>query len=131
MEGGLLLDQVIWLRAYKRCRVRRSRSILIEALDFGDFTGKRLDEMVFWHHFGGMNITLKEVPADLHARIKEAADQSGRSINRQIIFILEKTLFPVKSSREDLLARIRKRRGRMGGMIDDQFMQSAIEGDRS
>jgi hypothetical protein len=37
----------------------------------------------------------------------------------------------VKSSREDLLARIRKRRGRMGGMIDDQFMQSAIEGDRS
>jgi hypothetical protein len=86
---------------------------------------------VFWHHFGGMNITLKEVPANLHARIKEAAAQSGRSINRQIIFTLEKTLFPVKSSREDLLARIRKRRGRMGGMIDDQFMQSAIEGDRS
>jgi plasmid stability protein len=43
-----------------------------------------------------MNITLKNVPERLHARLKEAASQNGRSINTEAIATLESQYLPRK-----------------------------------
>jgi plasmid stability protein len=43
-----------------------------------------------------MNITLKDVPKNLHARLKEAASRNGRSINTEAIAALEREYLPVR-----------------------------------
>ena len=78
-----------------------------------------------------MNVTLKEVPSELHERIKEAASRSGRSLNRQIIHALEASFTPQKASKEALATRIQQRRGRLGGFIDSTDIQTAIEEGRA
>jgi plasmid stability protein len=61
-------------------------------------------------------ITLKNVPDDLYARLKERAARSRRSINREAIVCLEQALPNVEVDREALLARIRARREAMTGI---------------
>lgn len=43
-----------------------------------------------------MNVTLKDVPKKLHAKLKEAARQNGRSINTEAIATLERHYLPVR-----------------------------------
>ncbi len=52
-------------------------------------------------------ITVKNIPADLYAQIKESAARHHRSINREIIAIIEKALVPQKASPDDLLVAAR------------------------
>ena len=78
-----------------------------------------------------MNITLKDVPPELHERIKEAAANSGRSLNRQIIFTLEASLGSRKTSKEELVLRIQQRRGRLGGFVDSADVTEGIQGGRT
>jgi len=77
-----------------------------------------------------MNITVKDVPSDLHKRLKSVADETGRSINKMIIFTLERALTPQKVDREALVRRIRSRRDRMEPILDDAGLQDAINVDR-
>ncbi len=37
-------------------------------------------------------LTLKDVPADLHRRLKKRAERNGRSLNREVIECLEASL---------------------------------------
>ena len=62
-----------------------------------------LDGEPFWNHNDSMNVTLKDVPPELHERIKEAAAHSGRSLNRQIIFTLEASLGSTKTPKDELV----------------------------
>ena len=78
-----------------------------------------------------MNVTLKDVPPELHERIKEAAANSGRSLNRQIIFTLEASLGSQKTSKEELVLRIQQRRGRLGGFVDSTDVTEGIQGGRA
>lgn len=73
-----------------------------------------------------MNITVKDVPADLHKRLKSVADETGRSLNKLILITLERALVPQKINRDELLRRIRTRRAGMDSILDDSGLGSAI-----
>ena len=77
-------------------------------------------------------ITLKNVPDDLHRRLKEQAARNHRSLNREAIRCLEEAV--VRAARETeettLLTRIRQRRDALatGGLwLTDEHLERAIE----
>ncbi len=86
--------------------------------------------MPFRIHYGCMNVTLKEFPPDLHARLKAIAESSGRSLNRQIIYTLNIATAPRKANDSDLLHRIKANRQRIDGRIDQDFLEQAISDGR-
>jgi len=77
-----------------------------------------------------MNITLKEVPPALHERLKALAEQTGRSLNREIIHTLESVILPTPVDRTELIARIRERREQIGGNLRPGDLERAIREDR-
>jgi len=77
-----------------------------------------------------MNITVKDVPQELHERLREAADQSGRSLNKLILFTLEQSFGPRKVDRRQLVGRIRDRREGMSTWLDDSTLGAAIKEGR-
>lgn len=78
-----------------------------------------------------MNVTLKDFPPDLHSRLKSLAEGSGRSLNRQIIHLLDVATSPRKADDSDLLHRIKANRRRIGGGIDRDFLEQAIADGRA
>jgi hypothetical protein len=76
------------------------------------------------------NITLKDVPDDLHERLRSAAELSGRSLNKLILTTLERSLGPRRIDRVDLLNRIRSRRATMNRVLDEAVLQEAIREGR-
>jgi hypothetical protein len=77
-----------------------------------------------------MNITVKDVPKELHERLRVVADETGRSLNKLILITLERALVPQKTDRKVLLQRIRGRREKMESILDDASLASAIKGGR-
>ena len=77
-----------------------------------------------------MNITLKDVPQDLHQRLRQAADQSGRSLNKLILYTLEQSLRPQRIDRRRLLSRIKQRRAGMDAWLEDDSLRAAIQEGR-
>jgi hypothetical protein len=77
-----------------------------------------------------MNITIKEVPKELHARLRAVADETGRSVNKLILVTLERALVPRKADRRELMQRIRSRRGSMDSILDETSLAKAIQGGR-
>lgn len=77
-----------------------------------------------------MNITVKDVPKDLHERLRSVADETGRSLNKLILVTLERALTPQKTDRDELLQRIQDRRATMGSVLDDEGLSGAIKGGR-
>lgn len=78
-----------------------------------------------------MNITVKDVPPGLHDQLRKAAEQSGRSLNKMILYTLERTLCSSKADRTELLKRIKRRRKMMSAWLEDEPLQKAIgEGRR-
>ena len=73
-----------------------------------------------------MNITIKEVPGELHEKLRKVADQSGRSLNKQILYTLEQSVTPRKRNRTELLNRIKARRDQMKVWLDDESLKKAI-----
>ena len=53
------------------------------------------------------NITLKNVPDEVHMRLREAAQAHHRSVNSQAIVCLEQVLLPHKASRDEALQQLR------------------------
>lgn len=78
-----------------------------------------------------MNVTLKEFPPELHSRLKQSAEENGRSLNRQIIHLLNRLTFPQKASETDLLKRIVTNREGMVGGIDQDFLDQAKKEGRA
>lgn len=73
-----------------------------------------------------MNITLKEVPPALHEKLKALAERTGRSLNREIIHVLESVILPTPVDRTELIARIRERREKIGGNLKPGDLEKAI-----
>ncbi len=59
------------------------------------------------------NLTLKGLPDELHERLKTAAAANHRSLNSEIIALLEAQLLPRRIPAEDRLAAIRAARARV------------------
>ena len=56
-----------------------------------------------WYHRIMANLTIKKIPDELVDRIKAAAEENGRSMNREIIESLESRYSPQPSA-EELIA---------------------------
>ncbi len=55
-------------------------------------------------------ITVKNIPDDLYARLKQVAHLNHRSINSEIIVCIERALINQRMSTEEILARARELR---------------------
>lgn len=56
------------------------------------------------------SLTLKGIPDDLYARLKETAELHRRSLNSEAISVLEAQLLPRKANMSDRIARARELR---------------------
>lgn len=56
-------------------------------------------------------LTLKNIPDDLHERLKRSAEMHRRSLNSEAIVCLETVLLPTKLTSSERLARARELRG--------------------
>lgn len=59
------------------------------------------------------NLTLKGVPDEVYQRLKETAAVNHRSLNSEIIALLEASVLPRRLSAQDHLSAIRATRGRL------------------
>lgn len=55
-------------------------------------------------------LTIRNVPPALHARLKRRAEEHRRSLNNEVIMLLEEAVGENRADREALFERIRKRR---------------------
>ncbi len=56
----------------------------------------------------GTNLTIKGMPEDLYGRLKMAAEINRRSVNSEVIHMLERNLRSTKMSPVELVGRIRR-----------------------
>jgi plasmid stability protein len=78
-------------------------------------------------------ITLKNVPDELHRRLKERAERHHRSLNREAIRCLEEAVADERIEEQALLARIRANRARMverGVWLTEESLLDATEEGR-
>ena len=69
------------------------------------------------------NITLKNVPEDVHRRLKEQAERHRRSMNSEAIWILERALCPTPRDADTVIAKAEA----LNREIDTEFDPSLIE----
>ncbi|MBM4220802.1 MAG: Arc family DNA-binding protein [Gammaproteobacteria bacterium] len=62
-----------------------------------------------------MTITLKNIPDDIYASLKSAAEANHRSLNSEVIACLERVLLPARISPEAHLAQARRIRDELKG----------------
>jgi plasmid stability protein len=72
------------------------------------------------------NITLKKIPAGLHEDIKASAVRHRRSINSEILALLEEGLHPRRRTADEILASARVVRENMKNVwLDDRKIDQA------
>ena len=64
------------------------------------------------------NLSLRDVPDYLYQQIKEIADQERRSVNQQIVVLLERSVQQLKRPKADVLERIDQRREAIATRVD-------------
>ena len=83
----------------------------------------------YYNHNGeptAMNFTVKNIPQDLFAKIKARAGRNRRSINSEIISILDAAVTTRPVNPDELLARARELRSRTHGfLLDQDFIDKA------
>ncbi len=71
-------------------------------------------------------ITIKNIPSELYSLIKKNAARNHRSINNEIISIIENTLLCQKTSPDDFLASARQLRTKTKGQhLNEEFINRA------
>jgi antitoxin FitA len=75
-------------------------------------------------------ITVKNVPSELYAHLKQAAELNRRSINSEIIVCIERSLKSRRVDPEAVLARARLLRERTAAHVvtDEEFTAAKTEG---
>ena len=63
------------------------------------------------------SLTIKNIPDELFDRLKSEATREHRSLNKQVIFCLEKTLYPPTVDAEKRLEQARQIRARTANVI--------------
>ena len=72
-----------------------------------------------------MNITLKDVPPALHRKLKQRAQRNRRSLNGEVLTILERVSDDRPWPDTELLERIREVRAEMTGEISEELLKAA------
>ena len=71
-------------------------------------------------------LTIKNLPEELHKRLKENAAQHRRSINSEILALLEEGLHPRRRTADEILASARVVRENMKNVwLDDRKIDQA------
>jgi plasmid stability protein len=80
------------------------------------------------NHFETMvSITIKDIPDEVHALLKERAKESGRSLNRYLVHSLKQMTQPTEVDRKELLNEIRSlRKGSSLRIESTEEVQRAI-----
>ena len=77
------------------------------------------------------NITIRNVPDDLHERLKERAAQNRRSLNAEILHALEQTVQVVREDPAAYLDRIRPLREKTTKLrLTDELLRKARDQGR-
>ncbi len=76
------------------------------------------------------NLSLKNVPADLHRKLKRRAREHHRSLNGEIIALLQEAAGPRRFDPEEAARRLRELRARYRGRppSDDEVAALRAEG---
>jgi plasmid stability protein len=74
------------------------------------------------------NITLKNVPDEVHQRLKEQAEQHRRSMNSEAIWILERALLPTRRDAETAIAEAQALNRKIGKTFPDIVNEAKKEG---
>lgn len=79
-----------------------------------------------WEDIMAINITLKNIPPELHKDLRESAARHRRSLNGEIIALLEERLKPRKRTPEEMLAVSRAlRKGMKGVWLTQEMIDQA------
>lgn len=71
-------------------------------------------------------LTIKNLPDNIYAALRQTAERHRRSINSEAIVRLERSLLPVKLGVEEELARIRELRSTLGDIyLTDEDLEIA------
>jgi plasmid stability protein len=74
-----------------------------------------------WLYNGAMaNVTIKDLPAQLHDRLKENAKMNRRSLNAEVITLLETAMEPRRVNVDEVLAAARAVRSQVKRELSDQ-----------
>jgi plasmid stability protein len=75
-----------------------------------------------WCHNGTImaNVTIKDLPTELHDRLKENAKMNRRSLNAEVITLLEAAVEPRRVNVDEVLAAARAVRSKVKRELTDQ-----------
>lgn len=71
------------------------------------------------------SVTLKNLPPELHARLKERAAAHGRSLNGEILALLRSAVMAEVVDTDALLASAREARAGIKARLTDAFLDKA------
>ena len=74
------------------------------------------------------NITLKNVPEEVHQRLKEQAERHRRSMNSEAIWILERALCPTPRDADTVIAKAEALNRDIGKTFPDIVNEAKKEG---
>jgi plasmid stability protein len=75
-------------------------------------------------------LTVKDLPEKLHRQLKARALQHRRSLNREILAVLEAAASPRRLDPDDLLASAAALRSRVGGRLTDSDLAALRQAGR-
>ena len=73
------------------------------------------------------SLTIKNIPAEIYLGLKESAQRNRRSLNREAIVLLERSLGPRRSGVDETIASLQRLHSRLAGLppLDDDFLETA------
>jgi plasmid stability protein len=85
-----------------------------------------------WNRFGGKmaTITIKNVPDELYELLRERAEINRRSINGELIYLIENTVRPVQRTTIEILAEAQQLRELTRGfyLTEEELNRAKSEG---
>lgn len=76
------------------------------------------------------NITIKKIPDQIYEKLKKRANRHRRSLNSEIIHVLEEAVSPNRVDPDLVLSRARESRVRTRGQLSLKEIQEVIEEGR-
>lgn len=77
-----------------------------------------------------MNVTLKDVPTQLHARLVERAKQNRRSLSKEILAIIESCVEPQLFDPQSFARQVRARREQLPLTVQQDDLAAIIDDSR-
>ena len=77
-----------------------------------------------------VSMTLKNIPDELHRRLRERAEAHGRSLNKEILASLEQVAYARRITVPDYLSRVERVHRQIDFQVTFDEIQKAIESGR-